>query len=642
MDALVALGLFLSNVVLTYPLFLPGDTPYRDSIEGGYAAMARFVDAHPNPWGWNPLQYCGVPTQFLYVPMLSYLVALLPGDPPHTYKVLTATLTCLGPATLYLCLVFFTGSRIWAALTAIAYTLLSPMYGLVAQADKDRGITYLPWRMHVYAKYGEGPHNAGLTLMPLAWMLAWTSATTRRYVTVFLLAVLMAAITLTNWIAGLALAITLVLMMGASVGVPEFRPLRLFMAGALAYGLACFWLTPTFIRTIAFNWPTDAFDYKLQMAQYTALAWYLVIMAGTWLFVRWLRWPFWERFVSLAVVAFAFPVMMHYGAGIDMIPESRRYAMEFELFLAAAMGAFARFAFSSGEHVRKACGVVAVLAFLLGGAKQMRQYITQPRSHFRPLTVQSTPEHQVATWLAQQKPQGRVLVSGGLRFRLNSWYDVQQVGGGFESGLRNRTPVEFAYHIRTDLGSKPGMEVADSIREMKALGVQYVVVHGRESAEHYRDYKNPTKFEGALDKVYDTGADIVYRVPFHGLAHAVYPHEEPGWAFRDALEPYVKAIEDEARPQLTARWLDNTRLLVEGSVPEGMMMSVQVSYDRGWSATSNGRSVPVEKDNLGFMKLHATGPVDLKYRGTAEQKVFAGVSLLTWAGALLLLWKSRR
>jgi hypothetical protein len=256
--------------------------------------------------------------------------------------------------------------------------------------------------------------------------------------------------------------------------------------------------------------------------------------------------------------------------------------------------------------------------------------------------VQSTPEHQVATWLAQQKPQGRVLVSGGLRFRLNSWYDIQQVGGGFESGLRNRTPVEFAYHIRTDLGSKPGMEVADSIREMKALGVQYVVVHGRESAEHYRDYKNPTKFEGALDKVYDTGADIVYRVPFHGLAHAVYPHEEPGWAFRDALEPYVKAIEDEARPQLTARWLDNTRLLVEGSVPEGMMMSVQVSYDRGWSATSNGRSVPVEKDNLGFMKLHATGPVDLKYRGTAEQKVFAGVSLLTWAGALLLLWKSRR
>jgi hypothetical protein len=167
------------------------------------------------------------------------------------------------------------------------------------------------------------------------------------------------------------------------------------------------------------------------------------------------------------------------------------------------------------------------------------------------------------------------------------------------------------------------------------------VVHGHNSAEHYRDYKNPAKFEGALEKVYDTGADIVYRVPFHGLAHAVYANEEPGWAFRDALEPYVKAIEDTARPQLTARWLDTTRLRIEGSVPETMMMSVQVSYDSGWSATSNGRAVPVEKDHLGFMKLRATGPVDLEYRGTVEQKAFAGVSLLTWAGALALLWKNR-
>ena len=35
--------------------------------------MARFITAHPNPWGWNPFQYCGLPTQFLYVPLLPYL-----------------------------------------------------------------------------------------------------------------------------------------------------------------------------------------------------------------------------------------------------------------------------------------------------------------------------------------------------------------------------------------------------------------------------------------------------------------------------------------------------------------------------------------------------------------------------------------
>ena len=178
-DVLLALILFALNVALTYPLFLPGDTPYRDSIEGGYAGMARFVNSHPSPWGWNPLQYCGLPTQFLYVPGLLYAVWLLPGDPVYTYKLLTATLACLGPVTLYFCFLYFTGSRLWAFVTAIGYTFYSPVYGLIQAADKDRGLTYLPWRLHVYAKYGEGPHNAGLTLMPLAWIAAWRTATHR-------------------------------------------------------------------------------------------------------------------------------------------------------------------------------------------------------------------------------------------------------------------------------------------------------------------------------------------------------------------------------------------------------------------------------------------------------------------------------
>ena len=60
----LAAGLFALNVALNIPLFAPGETPYRDSIEGGYAGMARFFAEHPNPWGWNPTQYCGLPAQF--------------------------------------------------------------------------------------------------------------------------------------------------------------------------------------------------------------------------------------------------------------------------------------------------------------------------------------------------------------------------------------------------------------------------------------------------------------------------------------------------------------------------------------------------------------------------------------------------
>ena len=45
-------------------------------LRGGYVGMARFISQHPNPWGWNPLPYCGLPTQFMYVPNLPYLSAL--------------------------------------------------------------------------------------------------------------------------------------------------------------------------------------------------------------------------------------------------------------------------------------------------------------------------------------------------------------------------------------------------------------------------------------------------------------------------------------------------------------------------------------------------------------------------------------
>ena len=152
----LAAAVFLLNVVLNWPLFLPGDSPYRDSIEAGYQGMSRFITANPSIWGWNPLQYAGQPTQFTYLPLLHYtgaLVSRLTGLPAiHAYKLVTATLACLGPVALFCFVTYFSRSRWWGLAAALGFTLFSPLYGLIAQLDKDRGIAYLPWRMHVFAK----------------------------------------------------------------------------------------------------------------------------------------------------------------------------------------------------------------------------------------------------------------------------------------------------------------------------------------------------------------------------------------------------------------------------------------------------------------------------------------------------------
>ena len=221
------------------PLFLPGELPFRDSIGAGYASMGRFVAEHPNPWGWNPTQYCGLPTQYTYLPALTYMAAaldrLFPTDAEYTWRLLTAMLTCLGPSTLYLFVRYFTRSRGWALATALVYTFFSPLYGLIGTIDKDRGLVQLPWRIQVFAKYGEGPHNAGLTLLPLALIAAWVAATGRRYWHIFVCAVLLAFITLTNWVAALALAWCCLCMLLAGVpDAPDFRAWRMLAAAGLA------------------------------------------------------------------------------------------------------------------------------------------------------------------------------------------------------------------------------------------------------------------------------------------------------------------------------------------------------------------------------------------------------------------------
>ena len=80
---------------------------------------------------------------------------------------------CLGPATLFFFVLYFTRSRGWALAVALAYTFYSPLYYFVPAIDRDRGIAYLPWRLQVLMKYGEGPHNLGLTLIPLALVSVW-------------------------------------------------------------------------------------------------------------------------------------------------------------------------------------------------------------------------------------------------------------------------------------------------------------------------------------------------------------------------------------------------------------------------------------------------------------------------------------
>lgn len=650
--ALIAVALFLLNVGLNVPLFVRGDAPYRDSIEGGYRGMSRFIAEHPNPWGWSPLQYAGLPTQFVYLPSLHYAsagVSWVTGIPPgYAYKLITATAACAMPAVMFLFVLAFTRSVIWSAAAALGVTFFSPLYGLIPQVDKDRGMVYLPWRMHVFAKYGEGPHIAGLTLIPIALLALRGVAAKQSFWLTPIAAALMACIALTNWVAALALALCCLTYLLAVWRRPEesLSLWRVAGAGALAYAYACFWLTPTFVHTIAFNWPLDAFNYKLQQMQRVLLVLWVGGTFGLWAFVRWLRWPVYPTFVALALFVFGMPVLVFYSYGIDVLPESRRYAPEFELFLVLAVFAFFHFALTRPNGVRLVCA--AAVAIPLSGVawKQAATYVGQGHSKWWPIPRERTTEYQVAKWINDRKPQGRVLASGGLRFRVNSWFDLQQVGGAFESGLRNRVPVGLAYQIRTSIGSTPESDAADSIEQMTAMGVEYVVIHGPKSAEHYRDYRNPMKFEGVLERVHSAQDDYVYRVPFRSLAHLVKAEEHPAYPVKGFIRSFVAALQDSSRRTLETRWLGPEAIEVRGPVPQGFDVTLLVTHDDGWVATQDGNPVAIDKNKLNYMVVKTrpatASVVRLDYRGVPEQRLFFLISLAAVTGTAWRVYKRRR
>lgn len=392
----IAGGLFALNVALNIPLFEAGEMPYRDSIEGGYAAMARFFSAHPNPWGWNPTQYCGLPAQFTYVPGLLYVAAaarrLAPSiEIDHVYRIVASMFACLGPATLFLFAVYFTGSRWWALVIALAYTFLSPSYLLVPAIDVDRGTAYLPWRLQVLVKYGEGPHNAGLALIPLALAAAWEAGVSQGFRPLFVASLLLAAVALTNWIAALALAFCCLMLLLALAGTRQatgFRATRIFAAAGLGYGLACFWLTPSFIRTIAFNWPMDAFNYRLNWPQIFLLAGLPIVLVLARFFLARLFPDFYYlRFVTLSSFAFLWIVLWFYWDGQNTVPESRRYALEMEMFLWLAIFEWLRLAMRSAVVPLRYFAVCVALAVFLGGWGQARQYCTQGFAQRHPAPV---------------------------------------------------------------------------------------------------------------------------------------------------------------------------------------------------------------------------------------------------------------
>ena len=642
-------------------LFFPGESIYRDSIEMGYASIAKSISANPHPWSWDPLHYNGLPTQFLYLPLLPYATAFAARIFPaiefyYLWRLLVALLTCLAPLALWWMLKHFTRSALWATLSALAWTLWSPGYALFRQLDSDRGLAQLPWRLQVLVKYGEGPHNVGLALLPLAILAAWNAATRPGFWRIFLAATAMAAVTLSNWIAAVGLAWCMIALLLAGAGtfaVSSFRVTRVLASAALAYAMAAFWLTPTFLSTTAFNWPKDAYEYSFQTSQVWMLAGLLVgAIALRLLFWR-ARQSVWLCFLVLCVFGFSWVVVGFYRFGYNTLPESRRYEMEFELFAILLGMELVRRAIQHRWILAQAVGLLLLAAACILGANQVRRYAATAYEPLHPIPSRQTAEIRTVDALNRLRPEGRAAVSGGTRYRLNAFTSIPQVGGTFESGLKDRRAVDFLYRVRSSARSKPGEEGRDAAWLLSALGVQYVAVHTGDSSEYFRDYRLPGKFEGLLPRVYDDRGDRIYLVPYSGFAHIIPPAaiatRNPIEAGAASLRDYLAAIHDPRRPRPRLVWITPSRAELRTPVPSNQVLSMQVSFHPGWSVRQDGKHRPVTSDALGFLiaplEPSPDSRVVVEFTASWETRILGCLSLLVWIACAALCareyWRNR-
>jgi hypothetical protein len=637
------------NAFICRRLFLTEYLDRMGSIEAAYIGLSRWILEHPLDLTWFPLWYGGIPFQNAYPPLLHSIVALaaaaLSVTPALAHHLVGAAAYCLGPITLYWLASTLSGRRGLSLAAALGYSLLSPSAMLVPAIARDLGTVFGPRRLHALVAYGEGPHVMALALLPAALVLLHRALEQFKPGRVFLAALALAAVPLTNWLGAFALAVAVVAYL---LAYGDWRrPAGLFqVAGValLAYALAAPWIPPSTLAAIRHNAQYTVGHYPMGGAQYFSAGLLLAAAVALSALLRRrgvARWLIFFAVFSLAMAAIA---LSGYWFGVYLMPQPERYHLEMDLALAVPVAFLLASALMRlPERWRQA----AMAAALIGAAVQLDECAYQARNWIRPIDIRRTVEFEVARWLQENLPGRRVFATGSIKFWLNAFADNPQLGGGFDQGIVNAMIPKVTFGIPFTEGD--GERCA---RWLRVYGIDAAVVSGPNTRDAYRDYRDADKFRGLLPELWRSGDDVIYAVPRRSpsLAHIVWRDElvaRAPYNIEDAesIAAYAAALEDEARRPARFTWRSAGQAAIEAELSPEQLISVQVSYHPGWRAVVNGVAVPVRGDGLGWMVIEPACSGDctvrLHFDGGAEMAL-ARLAQLAAVAAALAWWARRR
>jgi len=95
------------------------------------------------------------------------------------------------------------------------------------------------------------------------------------------------------------------------------------------------------------------------------------------------------------------------------------------------------------------------------------------------------------------------------------------------------------------------------------------------------------------------------------------------------IAAYAQWVDDEAIREARITWKNNSQFTVTAEVREGEALQLQMTHDKGWRATVDGKPVSLRKDVIGNMYLipRSFGQLEIKFK--------YGRTLDVWLGYLI-------
>jgi hypothetical protein len=636
--------IFALAALLVLPVFRLEYLDNWKSIEGAFVADGRALAENWPHHSWQPLWYCGTRADYVYPPGPRYGVAifstLLRVSAVRGYHVFIGFCYAFGFLVLYLWTRTATGSRIAAWLATVSIAVASPSFLVLPDIWND-SLFHTTQRLHVLMTYGEGPHISSLAMLPIAWLGAWKRLRGGDARWLCLSAIGIALTVTINFYGLTAISITMPLLVWACLlERPDWRMVRdAALIGAMGWGLTAWWLVPSYIKVTSRNlylvspagnsWSLPVLIVLLVAYLAVSLLARRLQRFSAYTFFIWST-LWWLAMYILGFRWFGFQVA---GNPIRLIPEMDVFAILCFVQLAGIVWRW------QPQGSLKLVPRVALLVLLFFAYRPSWRYIKHPYHEFHnePNWSQRV-EYKTETWLHDHFPDERVFVTGTIRFWYDAWHDGQEADGASQQGMSN--PVLPGAQWIIMHGNDPKVITW----WLQALGVDILVVPGKDSQEPYRDIEDPKKYDGALPVLRDDGeGNRYYRVPrgSTGIVRIVDRARMEGVptirvnGLTTQVQAYAEAVEagptgDRAR----GRWRGSDEFDVAAEVATGEALLVQETYDPGWHAYEEGQAREIRADAVGHMLIAlAPGPHTVRMVFEAPAEVIVGRT----AGILCLL-----